>query len=456
VKLRTRIAIIAAFAVTIGVVGASVGAYFLARNEMRNQVDESLIEIASETRNLRDVVSAFTGSFRPRRPGVTERAFDVVLYQVLFPDGRAFIPREQETVLPVSDATVAIAEGESQMTVLADVTTEDGQHLRVVSSPLTDVDGALQVARSLDEVDEALQGLTAVLVIVSIGGAVLAGVLGLVVARSALRPLGRLTRAAEHVAETQELESHIEVDREDEVGRLAEAFNAMLAALEQSRIQQQRLVRDAGHELRTPLTALRTNVEVLARAEGMPPEDRRELLADVTLELGELSNLVTELVDLAIDPGSAEEPVVNVRLDEIVERVADRYRRRSNTDIRVVSEDSCVTGRPAMLERAVSNLVDNATKWNTNGKPIEVTVAAGTVSVRDHGPGISDEDKPRIFDRFYRADTARTKPGSGLGLSIVKLTANEHDGSVFIDDADGGGAVVGFTIPTDSEPSAES
>ena len=314
----------------------------------------------------------------------------------------------------------------------------------------------LQVARSLDEVDEALQGLTAVLVIVSIGGAVLAGVLGLVVARSALRPLGRLTRAAEHVAETQELESHIEVDREDEVGRLAEAFNAMLAALEQSRIQQQRLVRDAGHELRTPLTALRTNVEVLARAEGMPPEDRRELLADVTLELGELSNLVTELVDLAIDPGNAEEPVVNVRLDEIVERVADRYRRRSNTDIQVVSEDSCVTGRPAMLERAVSNLVDNATKWNINGKPIEVTVAAGTVSVRDHGPGISDEDKPRIFDRFYRADTARTTPGSGLGLSIVKLTANEHDGSVFIDDAEDGGAIVGFTIPTDSEPPAES
>ena len=451
-KLRTRIAIIAAFAVTIGVVGASVGAYFLARNEMRNQVDESLIEIASETRNLRDVVSAFTGSFRPRRPGVTERAFDVVLYQVLFPDGRAFIPREQETVLPVSDATVALAEGESQVTVLADVTTEDGQHLRVVSSPLTDVDGALQVARSLDEVDVALQGLTAVLVIVSIGGAVLAGVLGLVVARSALRPLGRLTRAAEHVAETQELESHIEVDREDEVGRLAEAFNAMLAALEQSRIQQQRLVRDAGHELRTPLTALRTNVEVLARAEGMPPEDRRELLADVTLELGELSNLVTELVDLAIDPGNAEEPVVNVRLDEIVERVADRYRRRSNTDIQVVSEDSCVTGRPAMLERAVSNLVDNATKWNINGKPIEVTVAAGTVSVRDHGPGISDEDKPRIFDRFYRADTARTTPGSGLGLSIVKLTAEEHDGNVFIDDAQDGGAIVGFTIPTEGAP----
>jgi len=375
----------------------------------------------------------------------------VVLYQVLFPDGRAFIPREQETVLPVSDATVAIAEGESQVTVLADVTTEDGQHLRVVSSPLTDVDGALQVARSLDEVDEALQGLTAVLVIVSIGGAVLAGVLGLVVARSALRPLARLTKAAEHVAETQELEAHIEVDRDDEVGRLAEALNAMLAALEHSRAQQQRLVRDAGHELRTPLTALRTNIEVLARADGMPAEDRRRLLDDVTLELGELSHLAAELVDLAIDPGNAEEPVVNVRLDEIVEGVVERYRRRGDTDIVVAAEVCCVTGRPAMLERAVSNLVDNATKWNTNGEPIEVGVAGGRVSVRDHGPGISDEDKQRVFDRFYRADTARTTPGSGLGLSIVKQAAGEHEGSVFIEDAEGGGVVVGFTIPSGTE-----
>ncbi len=450
-KLRTRIAIIAAFAVAIGVVGASIGAYFLAREQMRNQIDESLIEISSETRNIRDVFSAFSGSFRPRRPGVTDRAFDVVLYQVYLPDGGAFIPRDQGTALPVSDATIAIAQGDSQVTVLADVTTEDGQHLRMVTSPLNDVDGVLQVARSLDEVDEALQGLTAVLVIVSIGGAVLAGMLGLVVARSALRPLARLTKAAEHVAQTQELEAQIEVDREDEVGRLAEAFNAMLAALEQSRVQQQRLVRDAGHELRTPLTALRTNIEVLARTQGMPADDRRRLLDDVTLELGELSNMVSALVELAIDPGNAEEPVVNVRLDEIVMGVAERYRRRSDTEIVVTAEDSCVTGRPAMLERAVSNLMDNATKWNTNGEPIEVTVAAGSVSVRDHGPGVSDEDKPRIFDRFYRADIARTTPGSGLGLSIVKQTAEEHEGSVFIDDADGGGAIVGFTIPTGAE-----
>ena len=455
-KLRTRIAIIAAFAVAIGVVGASVGAYFLARDQMRNQIDESLIEISGETRDIRDVVSIFSGPFGPRRPGVTDRAFDVVLYQLFLPDGRAFIPEDQGAALPVSDATIAIAEGESQVSVLADVTTEDGQHLRMVSAPLNDVDGALQVARSLDEVDEALQGLTAVLVVVSIGGAVLAGVLGLVVARSALRPLARLTRAAEHVAETQELESHIEVDREDEVGRLAEAFNAMLGALEQSRVQQQRLVRDAGHELRTPLTALRTNIEVLARTQGMPADDRRRLLDDVTLELGELSNLVSALVELAIDPGNAEETVVNVRLDEIVKGVADRYRRRSDTEILVTAEGSCVTGRPAMLERAVSNLMDNATKWNTNGEPIEVKVAAGTVSVRDHGPGVSDEDKSRVFDRFYRADTARTTPGSGLGLSIVKQTAREHDGSVFIEDADGGGVIVGFKIPAESEPAAES
>lgn len=449
-KLRTRIAIIAAFAVVIGVVGVSIGAYFLARDQMRNQIDESLIEIAAETRNTQDLVGLFAGPFRPRRFGVTERAFDLVFYQVFLPDGRALIPDDQEQALPVSDGTVAIARGESRVPVLSDVTSADGVHMRMISAPISDVEGAFQVARSLEEVDEALQGLTAVLVVVSIGGALVAGVLGLVVARSALGPLGRLTKAAEHVAETQELGSHIEVDREDEVGRLAEAFNAMLAALEQSRVQQQRLVRDAGHELRTPLTALRTNIEVLARADRMPPDDRRRLLDDVTLELSELSNMVGELVELAADPSSAEEPVVNVRLDEIVQDVADRYRRRSETEIMVHAQNSCVTGRPAMLERAVSNLMDNATKWNSNGEPIEVTVGDGTVAVRDHGPGVSDDDKPRIFDRFYRSDAARTTPGSGLGLSIVKQMAKDHDGSVFIEDAAGGGAIVGFTIPAET------
>jgi two-component system sensor histidine kinase MprB len=443
VKLRTRIALIASSAVAVAVVLASVGAYFAARNELRDQVDESLIEVAGQARGIAGLATTLGGIpgygrgriFQPRT------AFDAVYVQALLLDGRAVYPSEQELALPIDEGDVDVVTGGEML--LRDVSV--GRHLRMIT--VSHDLGAVQIARSLDEVDETLKGLTLLLALVGIGGVGLAAGLGLVVARGALGPIGRLTEAAEHVAETQELGAYIETDRDDEVGRLAAAFNSMLAALEESRRQQHRLVHDAGHELRTPLTSLRTNIELLARADGMAGEQRKELLDDVTFELRELSNLVTEVVDLATDASTSEELLVDLDLDHLVERVVDRARRRTGHPIEVDLEETHLEGRKAMLERAVANLVDNAVKWSPDGEPVEIALHGGRLSVRDRGPGIADEDLPRVFDRFYRSESARGMPGSGLGLSIVKRIVGEHGGSVFIESTPGGGATVGFELP---------
>jgi two-component system sensor histidine kinase MprB len=307
--------------------------------------------------------------------------------------------------------------------------------------------GVLTVARPLTEVDRALAGLALSLFVIGGFGAILAGVAGLAIGRSALRPIDDLTRAAERVARTQELGEHIEVEGDDEVARLAATFNAMLAALEESRLQQRRLVRDAGHELRTPLTALRMNVELLARPDGISEEVRRELVAAAVEEVEALSVLVNEVVDLAGDR-YADEPMETVDLGVVVAASVDRCRRRSGREVDVAGEGMAVSGRPSAIARAIDNLLDNAVKWSPSDTPIEVTVTAGRVAVRDHGPGISAEDRPRVFDRFYRSSAARALPGSGLGLAIVKQVAEDHGGTVFVEDAPGGGAVVGLALPT--------
>ncbi len=446
-KLRTRFALIAAVAVAAAVALASFGAYLAASSELHDQVDSSLSDLAGQAQSKGDLLELFTQPFGVR-PFGPPTGFDVVYYQFVNTNQRRIVsPPDQAVQLPFEQVDLDVAVGDTVGPVWRDITADNGEHLRLITAPVAAVDNAvIQIARSLDEVDGALSGLTLVLVLVSLGGVALAVGLGLVVARGALRPIAKLTSAAEHVAATQELAARIDVEREDEVGRLAASFNAMLAALEQSRAQQRRLVRDAGHELRTPLTALRTNLELLARADAMEPEDRRRLLDDVMFELGELSDLMNELVDLAADT-AAEEPEVEVRLDLLVEDVAERFRRRTGRRIDVSAEPVTVDGRVGRLERAVSNLVDNAAKWSPEDEPIDIVLSGGRLAVHDRGPGVLPADKDQIFERFFRSDTARSTPGSGLGLSIVKQVAEEHGGAAFVEDGDGGGAVVGFELP---------
>jgi two-component system sensor histidine kinase MprB len=242
----------------------------------------------------------------------------------------------------------------------------------------------------------------------------------------------RLTAAAETVAETGNLGERVEVEGDDELARLATRFNGMLAALEDSLGRQRRLVADASHELRTPLTAARTNVD-LALEGRLPPEELRRALQEASVELDSLTGLIADLVELA----RGEERKLRVeelQLDDLVASVIERARTRWPQATFVTSlSPTQVRADPVLLERAVSNLLDNALKYSPPGAPIEVTVRGGEVIVADHGPGVADEDLPRIFDRFYRSAAARSKPGAGLGLAIVREAAEAHGGQATVE-----------------------
>ena len=324
-------------------------------------------------------------------------------------------------------------------------TTVVGKRIRVYTSYVPP-NCALQVARPLSDVTLPLQRLAVVLSVVSLGGIALAVVLGWVIAGTALRPVRHLTEASEHVARTRDLSRRIEAHGRDELARLAGAFNTMLEALDFSLRAQRQLVADASHELRTPLTTVKTNVDVLRRAE-LPKEERDAILRDVSQQIDELAVLVTDIVDLArgVEPNLEVE---EVRLDLLVEQAVERERRLSPRNVFVLNLEPClVKGVPSRLERAVANLLDNACKWSPADAEIEVAVKDGTVSVRDHGQGIDEEDLPFVFDRFYRAPSARALPGSGLGLAIVRQVAESHGGQVTIERPSDGGALLCIVLP---------
>jgi two-component system sensor histidine kinase MprB len=328
-----------------------------------------------------------------------------------------------------------------------------GIHLRILAEPFAGA-RAVQFAQPLTEVDSLLGRLRLILALLVVGGIALAALLGRLVAGAAMQPLRRLTQAAEHVAETRDLSGRIEPAGDDEIGRLALSFNEMLDALERSMTAldasvhaQRQLVADASHELRTPVTSLRTNIEILQRGHDLGPDEHRRLLSDVVEQIEELTLLVNDLIDLA----RGEEPRVDaedMRLDLLVEDVVDRARRHApGTPLEVELEPTLVTGAPGRLERAVSNLIDNAIKYSPPGRPVEVRLRGDELTVRDHGPGISPEELPFIFDRFYRGADARSRPGSGLGLAIVRQVVLQQGGSVAAESAPGGGTLMRLRLP---------
>jgi two-component system sensor histidine kinase MprB len=315
-------------------------------------------------------------------------------------------------------------------------------------------DQALVLAQSLEPQDMVLRKLGFAMLVAGGLGVLAAALAGWAVARNGLRPVRRLTAAVEHIARTEDL-TPLEVEGDDEVARLASAFNAMLAALAASRDRQRQLVADAGHELRTPLTSLRTNLDLLSQADttgGLPAEARAELLDDVRHQIEELTTLIGDLVELARD-----EPLTRVvepvELSEVLDRAVVRVRRRApGVEFDVRAEPWWVVGEAGSLERAVTNLIDNAAKWSPPGGRVRVTLQGGRLLVDDSGPGINPADLPHIFERFYRSEESRSMPGSGLGLSIVRQVAERHSGTVYAGAAPGGGARLALTLPGTPEP----
>ena len=418
--------------------------YFVVRGELRAQIDDTLEQRAQEIFRIpiAEIESDTGESFLAIRPGFGEPN---TLVQVVKADGTALRQPYEDVELPVSDEALALASRGLRGQSATSETDVAGRHVRVLTVAY-EPGYAVQIARPLTEMDEALDRIRLFLIAVALSGMGIAAAVGLVISRAALAPVRRLTEAAERVTETGDLSERIVVTGRDELSRLATSFNTMLAGLEDSDRAQRQLVADASHELRTPLTSLRTNIEVLADDRALAPSERRRLLSDVVEQLGEMTTLIAELIELARAEQLPADPE-DVRLDLVAADAIERTRRNQpGVDVTATLEESVVRGVRATIDRAIGNLLDNAAKWSPPGAEIEIEVRDGQVSVRDHGPGISEEDLPYVFDRFYRARSARGMPGSGLGLAIVRQVAETHGGAVVAEQAEGGGTRMTLTL----------
>jgi two-component system sensor histidine kinase MprB len=472
-SFRRRITLVSAAAVAIAVVLASLLTYLLTSHQLRGQVDSQLSNRAESLRfgarsptrphrnTLEDLIQGQDSAqdLPPRGAApqsnplsnLPPRPNQVRGYQQLVDTRGGVLFRSADVTLPVDARTRELAAGAGKPFFReAHV---KGIHLRILAEHVAP-GRAVQFAQPLTEVDNLLSHLRLILVLLDIGGIALAALLGRLVAGAAVLPVKRLTQATEHVARTQDLSGRIEPVGEDEIGRLAVSFNAMLDALERSMSAldasvhaQRQLVADASHELRTPVTSLRTNVEILQQEQDMEPGERRRLLSDVVEQIEELTLLMNDLIELA----RGEEPRADaeeLRLDLVVGEVVDRaHRRAPATPFEVELTPVIVVGVPSRLERAVVNLIDNAVKYSPPGEPVEIRLHGEELTVRDHGPGISAEDLPYVFDRFYRGAEARSRPGSGLGLAIVRQVVRQHGGSVAAEPAPGVGTLMRLRLP---------
>ncbi len=460
--LRKRVGLVAGVTVGVAILMASIVCYWVVRGQLRGEVDNELKAQAAT------IQQGDAHSLAQALPGIPASAGGPAPYvQGVRPDGTQ-IPIQGGITLPDSARASQVAAGGAGP-YLTDVNVA-GSHLReiVFLAPGFQSDGqqiALELARPLNGVDRILSHLRLVLALVCLGGVALAAALGRMAARRVLAPLAEVAGTAQHISETEDLSSRIQVRADDEVGQLASRFNAMLERLQTSRAElddsvraQRQLVADASHELRTPITSLRTNVEVLLESDRLSEEDRRRLLADMVEQSEELTALIGDLIELA----RGDLPVTtaeDMRLDRIVEESVGRARRDfPQVHFETSLAPVIVEGVPERLGRAVNNLLDNAARHSPPGAPVEVVVDRDGVRVRDHGPGVDEADLPYVFDRFYRGASSRSSQGSGLGLAIVRQAALQHGGSVSAANEPGGGAVFTMRLPTsraEDEPQDE-
>jgi two-component system, OmpR family, sensor histidine kinase MprB len=450
-SLRTRVTMLAAACVAGAVALVSLGAFVTVRNNLYNQVQNQLLDRAMAVANL-PPENEFNGQMRI---STGPFQFSDIQFDIVDANGVSQIG----SFSPANLRLPASLLGRDEKAVAAGVVqtsarSENGYE--VVAVPFRLPHTALVASEPLQEEQNVLRSLSLVLILISAAGILVAAVAGTAVARGGLRPVARLTEATERVATTGDLRP-IPVTGDDELARLTQSFNVMLGALAESQEQQRRLVADAGHELRTPLTSLRTNLELLVAvnrpgAPALSEQDTEELYSDVRAQVAELTTLIGDLVELARQdaPEVVHEPV---ELVDVVEQALDRARRRANNvSFDVHLEPWSLLGDSNSLERAVLNLLDNAVKFSPPGGVIGLTLrplgdGTAVIEVTDEGPGIATEDLPRVFDRFYRSEEARTLPGSGLGLSIVMQAAQRHGGMAYAGRVPDSGALMAIRLP---------
>ncbi len=456
-SFRLRLTVLAALAVAVALLGASFVVYYTDRGELIGQIDSDL-SASQDVPRLNTVL----GVVRKRgitvryAPGSVKDRNVITVRHAGSPSNRrvraqgqidATVPPFFSVLLPRSSAAARVQvalqkPGSHYRKAPPRFSTETikGVPVRVLTLVLPN--GTVSISRSLVEVDRNLAHLRWLLVFICLGGVVAAALLGALVSRTAVAPLRRLTERTERIVETGDLSQRVGHHGRDEISRLAARLDELLATLEASMRTQRQLVADASHELRTPIATLRANFELLGDPGALDVTERAELAADVRDELESITMLVGELIELARGEEFDVAPS-DFRLDEIVQAAVDRAARRApDLRFRTRLEPSVVTGVPERVERAVANLLDNARKWSPASETVDVAVHDGLVEVRDRGPGIATEDVPLVFNRFYRSARARAMPGAGLGLAIVKQIADAHGGSVTVDQAPDGGAIL--------------
>lgn len=444
-SLQRRVGLLAAVAATLGVALTSLAGYLTTRVNLYDQLDRELTTIASLT-------SEAVGSDTEALGGMNAqslRAVNVTLLLVKADGSTVRVPGEV-TSLEVGHEEIALARLQQGTSTRTGVSSK-GEPYRIVAVPLPRTDGkyALVIGRPLAATTQTLDGLRTTLITVGTLGVLLSAAVGQIVARSSMSPVRDLSAAVARVTQTDDL-TPIEVRGNDELSQLTRSFNTMLYSLASSRARQNRLIADAGHELRTPLTSLRTNIELLVaddKTNMLPEGARAEILRDVSAQLAEFTSLIGDLVQLSrgdqVKP--AREPV---DLRDVVNAALERAKRRGpglNFDVEL--DPLYLVGEPDTLERAVTNLLDNAVKFSPSGGTVTVRLIGDQLRICDQGPGIAEEDLPHIFDRFYRSDRARNTPGTGLGLSIVAQTVARHGGWVRASRGEDGGAEFTVRLP---------
>ncbi len=436
-SLALRVAILTTLSVAMTLAALSAIVYVTVGAEFKSSLDDSML------RRANDAVAA---NYVPSEKNDAEDALTGV--KALVVRGGELFAKPGDKDFPFDHHEVAVSIGTEDRSMRT-VTYNKVSYRVVAVSASPGV--ALVLAQPMESIERALDRLKVILLLSSAVGVALAGIAGWGVAANGLRPVRRLTAATERVARTQEL-TPIAVSGSDELARLTTSFNSMLQALDASQNRQRQLVADAGHELRTPLTSLRTNIELIGQAadnaeRSLSTEERHEIMGDVRSQLEEMTTLVGDLVELARDEPMRRDPEP-LDFADVVTQSVDRVRlRASGVTFDVELEPWLVFGEPQLLERAVTNLLDNAAKWSPEGSTVRVRLDEGVLTVADQGPGIDAADLPHVFDRFYRSSEARTLPGSGLGLSIVRRAADRHGGTVEAASGPGGGTLFTFTLP---------